>query len=220
VVELLRPLPPEPPRERVARLLRAARERLRTVTAPRLLIGVGGAVVAVALAAWLLRTPPPPVEASLPVASAAPAAADVATAPTGTIVVQAAGAVVAPGVYHLPAGSRVVDLLDAAGGPTADADPAALALAAVLADGARVQVPRVGEAVVADVPPTPAPGPIDLNAATVEQLDELPGVGPSLAAAIVRTRERVGPFASVDALLDVPGIGPAKLEALRELVRV
>ena len=117
--------------------MRAARERLRTVTAPRLLIGVGGAVVAVALAAWLLRTPPPPVEASLPVASAAPAADDVATAPTGTIVVQAAGAVVAPGVYHLPAGSRVVLIASSMTLSASSAASVPQALAAVASDSSR-----------------------------------------------------------------------------------
>jgi competence protein ComEA len=68
---------------------------------------------------------------------------------------------------------------------------------------------------------TAAPsGPIDLNTATAEELDALPGVGPATAAAIVSHRERNGPFTSVDGLLDVRGIGPAKLEALRDLVTV
>jgi competence protein ComEA len=233
VVDLLRPPPPEPPRERVRRLLREQRDRLRALTAPRVLVGAGGAVVAAVLAMWLLRTPPPPVDARLPLASASTVspssgstvlplapAAGASAAPGSTIVVQAAGAVSAPGVYHMPAGSRVVDLVAVAGGATADAAPGALNLAAVLVDGARVQVPRVGESVPPTVVADAPAGPLDLNTATAAQLDQLPGVGPSLAAAIVRARERQGPFASVDGLLDVPGIGPAKLDALRDLVRV
>jgi competence protein ComEA len=142
--------------------------------------------------------------------------------------VQAAGAVAAPGVYSLPAGARVHELISMAGGVTADGDPAAIALAVVLVDGERVYVPRLGEIVpIAPVPPpvtgtgaaTPT-GPLDLNRATAEQLDGLPGVGPATAAAIVAHRDHNGPFASVEGLLDVRGIGPAKLDGLRDLVTV
>jgi competence protein ComEA len=161
-----------------------------------------------------------------------------ATAPSTTapgIVVHAAGAVRQPGLYRLPRDARVADLLEAAGGPTLETDLDRLNLAAVLADGQRLFVPRKDQV----APPVvsadgggsvgggaggaggaAAAGPIDLNAATVEQLDTLPGVGPATAAAIVSHRERNGPFASVDGLLDVRGIGPAKLEALRDLVTV
>lgn len=199
-------------------------------------VGVGRVVtvaVSVLLVAagswWLLHSPAPPVERSLPVAGADPATDDssalappTALAPPATIVVQAAGAVRAPGVYRLPDGARVEALIAAAGGATEGADPDALPLAAVLADGQRVYVPMLGEippeaqAAAAGAPP----GPVDLNRATAEQLDELPGVGPATAAAIVEHRERNGPFASVEALLDVTGIGPAKLDGLRDLVTV
>ena len=146
------------------------------------------------------------------------------------IVVHAAGAVSRPGLHRLPQGSRVADLLDAAGGPALDADLDRLNLAAPLADGQRLYVPRRGEASPAVVGPdggavsggaTAAPsGPLDLNTATAEELDGLPGVGPATAAAIVAHRERNGPFTAVEGLLDVRGIGPAKLEALRDLVSV
>ncbi|HEY6533914.1 MAG TPA: ComEA family DNA-binding protein [Acidimicrobiales bacterium] len=150
------------------------------------------------------------------------------------IVVHAAGAVARPGLQRLAPGARVADLLDAAGGPAPDADLDRLNLAAPLADGQRLYVPRVGESAPAPVSPeggggagggsggsggTAAPtGPVDLNTATAEELDALPGVGPATAAAIIDHRERNGRFGSVDDLLDVRGIGPAKLEGLRDLV--
>ena len=147
------------------------------------------------------------------------------------IVVHAAGAVARPGLQRLAVGARVADLLDVAGGPTPDADLDRLNLAAPLADGQRLYVPRLGETTPAPVSPEGgggavgsgdatggAAGPIDLNTATAEQLDALPGIGPATSAAIVDHRERNGPFGSVDDLLDVRGIGPAKLEGLRDLV--
>ncbi len=153
----------------------------------------------------------------------------------GQVVVHVAGAVAAPGVVRLSNGSRVVDAVTAAGGLRADADPDRVNLAATLVDGQRVVVPIVGQPVPAEVAPAPAPSsggatagaassggaaPVDLNTATAEQLDALPGVGPSTAAAILDHRASAGPFTSVDQLLDVRGIGEAKLEALRDLVSV
>jgi competence protein ComEA len=186
-------------------------------------------VLAVAGGAWLLlREPPPTTEAMLPAASPPVSitggtvmGSSPGTSPSPdvvTVVVHVSGAVGVPGVHELPAGSRVVDALAAAGGATADADVDAINLAAPVRDGERVHVPRPGEVGI-----TPAgagidgggDGPIDLNRATVEQLDGLPGIGPSTAAAIVAHRERHGPFASVDDLEAVRGIGPAKLEAIR-----
>ena len=167
--------------------------------------------------------------------TAAPAAAGAARASPATsgpeaeaIVVQAAGAVVRPGVYRVPVGARVTDLLQAAGGAAPDAKLDVVALAAKLVDGQRVYVPRAGEAVPAVVggagaggssEPTPS-APLDLNAADADQLDELPGVGPATAAAIVAYRDQHGPFRSVEGLLEVRGIGPAKLDQLRALVTV
>jgi competence protein ComEA len=145
------------------------------------------------------------------------------------VVVQVAGAVELPGVYHLADGSRVTDLITAAGGPAADADLQAMALASRLTDGQRVQVPHQGEvlpstatggAAAAAAGGTVPASPVDLNAASEADLDALPGVGPTTARAIVAYREAHGPFHQVDDLTDVQGIGPARLDALRELVKV
>jgi competence protein ComEA len=125
--------------------------------------------------------------------------------------------------------------VSAAGGLRADADPDRVNLAAPLTDGQRVVVPVLGQPAPVDVGTGAAggaaagasgdaadggAGPVDLNTATADQLDTLPGVGPSTAAAIIDHRDASGPFASVDELLDVRGIGEAKLEALRDLVTV
>jgi len=197
----------------------------------RLVAASAATVVVCAGAFWLVRTPPPATESALPRASTTLATAgEPVPAPSSApeplvILIHVAGAVVEPGVYRLDPGGRVRDAVVAAGGPTGDADWNALNLAAPVVDGSKVYVPRVGE----EVPPaltapaapavaTDAPMPIDLNAATVSELDELPGIGPATAAAIVTERERNGPFLDVDDLDRVPGIGPAKLEALRGLV--
>jgi competence protein ComEA len=194
-----------------------------------LLVVVGAGVAGYAL----LRTPPAPAaELGLPFAGDAGAGAPASVAVTtstvpATVVVHAAGGVVVPGLHSVPTGSRVADVLAAAGGPAGDADLDRVNLAAPVVDGERVWFPRVGEA----LPPTPVAGtsppgavepdgPVDLNSATVEQLDALPGIGPSIAAAIVEHRERNGRVGSVDDLLDVPGIGDAKLAQLRDLVTV
>jgi competence protein ComEA len=199
---------------------------------------IAAAVTVVALVAggwWLLRSPAPPTEAGLPFAGSATttvgAAAAVATSETtspvttvpSVVVVDVAGAVATPGVYELPAGSRAQAAIAAAGGPGPGADLAALNLAAPLSDGQQVYVPVVGAPPRAAVPGGPSPpstaaGPVNLNRATAEQLDALPGIGPATAQAIVEHREANGPFASVDELEDVRGIGPAKLDAIRDLV--
>ncbi len=199
----------------------------------RLVAASFATVIVVAGAIWLVRTPPPPTEASLPVATTstvagAPGVPSVGGAsstsevPT-TVVVHVAGSVVEPGVYELQAGARVRDAVVAAGGPTDAADWNALNLAAVVADGTKVYVPAFGEEVPPELAaPTSAAGalsgPVDLNRATAEELDRLPGVGPATANAIVVERDRNGPFATVDDLERVPGIGPAKLDAIRDLV--
>jgi competence protein ComEA len=140
--------------------------------------------------------------------------------------------VVRPGVYRVPNGARVEDVVTAAGGPSADADLQAVALAARVTDGSRVYVPRQGESPPAGMatavatsagPAVTSPtlaAPLDLNQATEDELDLLPGVGPATAKAIVDYRTAHGPFSSVDDLLDVRGIGPAKLDGFRALVRV
>lgn len=135
-----------------------------------------------------------------------------------TITVHVSGAVQSPGVVRVPAGARVGEAIAAAGGALPDADLGRVNLAAPLADGQQLSVPRVsagGEAgaVAGD-------GRVRLNVAGVEELETLPGVGPVLAERIVAYREEHGPFAVVEDLLDVPGIGEGKLAALRDAVLV
>lgn len=150
-----------------------------------------------------------------------------------SVVVQVAGAVLAPGVVTLAPGARWNDAITAAGGPGPDADLDRVNLAAPATDGARLFIPRRGQDPPAEVAATsarPAGGtptpnaadaaPIDLNTATADELDGLPGVGPSTAAAILEYRDRSGPFRAVDDLDQVAGIGPTRLERLRPLVRV
>jgi competence protein ComEA len=158
-------------------------------------------------------------------------AATPGTAAATEVVVHVAGAVASPGVRRLPPGSRVIDALDAAGGALPEADLARVNLASPLVDGQQVYVPKPGEqppvAAGAGAPGGVAgsggavPGAlVNLNTATAEQLDTLPGVGPATAAAIIAHRDEHGPFTSVDQLIDVRGIGEAKLEQLRDLVAV
>lgn len=135
------------------------------------------------------------------------------------------GAVRSPGVVRLPAGARVVDAIEAAGGVREDAQTDQLNLARLVADGEQVRVPVVGEVVEAGPSAGPGAAPsaggtsgsglINVNTASAEELERLPGIGPALAERIVSHRQAHGPFASLDDLTDVPGIGRAKLEALR-----
>ena len=136
------------------------------------------------------------------------------------LVVHVVGAVRRAGLFRLRDGSRVADALSRAGGPTRRADLAAVNLAAPLVDGQQVVVPQKGApGASSTVPGAPGSGAkISLASATVEQLDELPGIGPVTAQKIVDWRTTHGPFRSADGLDDVPGIGPARIEQLRDLV--
>jgi competence protein ComEA len=131
------------------------------------------------------------------------------------VTVHVAGAVKRPGVYRLDAGSRVHEAIDAAGGPTAEADTDRVNLAAPLVDGAQVRLPEFGE-ISADWSDTE--GPVNINSADAATLEGLPGIGPSLARAIIDERERSGPFEGVDDLDRVSGLGPVRIDALRDLV--
>lgn len=156
-----------------------------------------------------------------------------ATAPVvaaaAEVVIDVQGAVVRPGVHTLPEGSRVADAISAAGGYAATVDIAAasrqLNLAERLVDGAQVRVPTLGDEAEVVMPITPAepgagePGLIDLNGATAEELDTLPGIGPVTAAKIVDARSQA-PFAAVDELLTRGVVGAATFEKLRDLVTV
>ena len=137
------------------------------------------------------------------------------------VVVDVAGAVRRPGLYRFADGSRVADAIERAGGPTPKAFLEALNLAAPLADGQQVLVPRKVAGSLSVLPGTGGAalaGPVSLSAATLEQLDTLPGVGPVTAQKILDYRTAHGAFRSVEELDAVPGIGPATIEELRELV--
>ena len=132
------------------------------------------------------------------------------------LVVDVAGAVRRPGLYRLAPGTRIADALARAGGPTAKADVDLVNLAAPLADGEQVVVPVRGGA-AASGGASPA-APLDLNSASAEQLDALPGIGPATAAKIVAYRQAHGPFRSVEELDAVPGIGAGRIAQLKGLV--
>lgn len=217
----------------------------------RLLLSAGAVLIVCAGMYWLVRSPTPPTEAGLPVAttttspagrartdttdSVAPVGVEFDGAPAssatdGTVTVHVAGAVVRPGLVELPGSARVADAIRAAGGAVDGGDAGRLNLAAILVDGSRIYVPMLGEGDPAVEVPVERPAevtspgtssasaPVDVNTADAAALDELPGVGPATAAAIVTERDTNGPFVTVDDLDRVPGIGPAKLAALRDLV--
>jgi competence protein ComEA len=134
----------------------------------------------------------------------------------GDLVVDVTGAVGRPGVYRLPAGSRVDDAVERAGGAGAKAELEAVNLAARLADGQQVVVPERGPAgSTAPAGAESEDGPIGLGTATVEQLDTIDGIGPVTAQDIVDFRDEHGGLSSIDQLDQVSGIGPATMEALR-----
>jgi competence protein ComEA len=210
---------------------------------PWVALAVGVAAVAVAGAAALFALRPEPIAgvdgAGAFAAGAAltdtgtPSFAPVAASPEGEVVVDVSGAVAHPGLYRLPAGDRVGDAIAAAGGYGSSVDAALadrdLNLAAILHDGDKVRVPVRGEVPPSGNGPT-TPGTragagaaggslIDLNHASAEQLDTLPGVGPATAAKIIAAREEQ-PFATVDDLGARKVVGAATLEKLRALVTV
>ena len=150
------------------------------------------------------------------------------------LLVHVVGEVAEPGLVTVPDGARVADALQAAGGTTRKADLTAVNLARAVVDGEQLYVPKPGEQVPAPGAGAPAPAPggqgaaaggsagaaVDINTADAAALETLPGIGPSIAQAIVEWRETNGQFASVDELEDVPGIGPATLAEIREGARV
>ncbi len=151
----------------------------------------------------------------------------VSSAQASTIVVDVAGKVRHPGIYRLPSGARVYAALEAAGGVRTGVSTVALNLAAPLQDGEQVVVGRAESA----APPTgvatgpaaassAAAGPVDLNTASLEQLEALPGVGPVLGQNILDWRDAHGGFSSVDQLRQVSGIGDIRLAQLRALVSI
>ena len=179
-----------------------------------LVTGVVVLLVLVLAGKLLLRPAHPAVPA--PVRVAAPAAQPSAH----TLFVNVVGAVRRPGLYRLKDGSRVADAVTRAGGPTPKAQIELLNLAARIADGEQIVVPRRGLASSSAAASGGAvtAGPVHLNSATLEQLDALPGVGPVTAQKILAYRQQHGAFGSVDELDAISGIGPARLETLRGLV--
>jgi competence protein ComEA len=134
---------------------------------------------------------------------------------SGDLVVDVTGAVRRPGVYRMPAGSRVNDAVVRAGGPAPRAELEAVNLAARLADGQQVVVPERVAGGASAAGAAAEDGPISLGTATVEQLEEIDGIGPVTAGDIVKFRDEHGGLSSVEQLDQVPGIGPATMEALR-----
>ncbi len=162
-------------------------------------------------------------------------------APPAEWVLYITGAVRSPGVYRLPPGARAYQLVERAGGLRPDADSVSINLAMALGDGMHVHVPAALSVAKGGTPPsaraeTPktnvvagetggrtfraAGAPVDINTATNGELEQLPGIGPKIAAAIVEHRSTNGPFRSIEDLQLVKGIGPKKLEALRNSIVV
>jgi competence protein ComEA len=144
-----------------------------------------------------------------------------AAAPSSKLVVDVAGAVRRPGLHELAPGTRIADAVAAAGGATAKADITAVNLAAPIADGEQIVVPARGSGAAGAssgaAPPSPT-APLDLNSASLEQLDALPGIGPTTAQKILDYRQAHGSFHSLADLDAVPGIGQGRLEQLKGLV--
>ena len=188
------------------------------------------ALCALGVGWWIARPPPPrPVEDLIPNVSLTPTSFP--SQANEPLIVHVVGEVASPGVFTLPAGSRILDAVEAAGGATDQADLQRINLAAGLSDGAQIRLPKIGEN--AESLPLvvggaggglggdePASGLVNINLASAAEMEVLVGVGPALAAAIVDHRDKNGPFPSAERLLDVRGIGPAKLETMIEQVAV
>jgi competence protein ComEA len=215
------------------------KERLETLSRGEL-VGLV-VVIAVTMAGaglWYVRSLPKPVAitagGSAPTGASAVASvgagaapAVVSSSPAGPpIIVDVTGWVHEPGVYEFVQGDRVIDAVERAGGARNGADLSVLNLAAPLTDGTQVIVPKQGaDGATAVVPGAigsgaASGGPININTASVTELETLSGIGEVLAGAIVDYRTENGPFASVDDLESVSGIGPATLEEIRDQVTV
>lgn len=186
---------------------------MKALQTPTVRAAVAGALLALALGAVALLAlrevagRPPPLEIVLPTATPLPS----------HVVVHLAGEVARPGVYTFPAGTRLEEAIQAAGGPTPEADLDAVNRAQLVRDGQRYWIPKRGEAAGAA---SPRLGPLDLNSASARELEALEGIGAVLAQRIIAYRQENGPYQRVEDLLAVSGIGPALLERLRPQVTV
>ncbi|TDZ42270.1 ComEA family DNA-binding protein [Mycobacteroides franklinii] len=197
-----------------------------------LALGAIGVLAVLVTVFTVMRQPPAPVSANLPPVQPVSSSS---VSPPSSLVVSVVGLVKRPGLVTLTAGARVADAVTAAGGAVDGADVITLNMARPVVDGDQIVVglsPMPGQPVgmassivaAGQVPtgsanPTgPAPGRVNLNTATVSELDALPGVGPVMAASIVRWRSEHGKFTSIDQLAEVDGIGPSRLDKLRTLV--
>ena len=197
-----------------------------------------GSVVSVVLVAcagwWLVQVPPPPPEAGLgfaPSLTSVPVVSKKIEVVPQFLTVHIAGAVKSPGVYRLRQGARVNDGVDAAGGATTTADLDSVNLATLLNEGEQIYIPKRGEKprTITTRPQLSVGGAvsdgvisggdvatrlININLASATELEQLPGVGPATAKAIVAYREKYGAFDTLEDLLKVRGIGPAKLSEI------
>lgn len=187
------------------------------VSRRKLLIAAGAGVAAVALigSLWSNATSGSG-ETVVEAASEGTSSQDSSVGPAaGTLFVQVVGAVVNPGVYELPPDSRVMDAVALAGGLTAKADPASVNLARVIQDGEQLVIGTSGGPSSSK---NSLPAKININNATIDDFDELPRIGATLAERIVAFREANGPFSSVEGLLEVPGIGDLTLAGMRDKI--
>ena len=177
--------------------------------------GLAGLALLIAAVALLTRS-----DDAAPVQIVAPTAAP-ASKPAPDIKVQISGEVMLPGVYSMSPDDRVIDAIAAAGGNSPNADLSGINLSKRVQDEARYHVPAIGESApvtyVSAANSGQGNGQIDLNTAPSSELESLPGIGPSLANAIVVYREDNGPFDAVDDVDNVPGIGPKTLDSIRQV---
>ncbi|MFV8826746.1 helix-hairpin-helix domain-containing protein [Alkalihalobacterium sp. APHAB7] len=148
--------------------------------------------------------------------------------PNLSIIVDVKGEVISPGVYELEEGQRMKDLIELAGGLTPDADEMKINLAAILSDAMAIYIPKVGEedppmsesVMVGNQSSTSENGTININQATADELQKLPGIGPAKATAIISYRDENGPFQTVEELQNVSGIGPKSIEKMKDDIAV
>jgi competence protein ComEA len=210
--------------ERIEEHLGSLRRRERGGLAVLAVLVVAGAVF------WYVRSLPRPLTIQAGDGNPRPGAVAVGSpSPSPAVLfVHVAGRVRHAGVYQLHQGDRVIDAIRAAGGARKDADLRSINLAALVTDGEQIIVWKkgAGGSVVTSGGGGGPPGsgsatqPVNLNTATLDQLESLPGIGPALGQRIIDYRTQHGPFASVDDLVDVSGIGEKRLEDLRPLVTV